>query len=187
MATNAHVSLELTRRRFVSGLATALLGALAGCRSAYRMGAHTLYRCDVHTVHVPIFESTSFRRQLGERLTETVVKEIEQRTPFKVVGPEAAETVLVGKITNDVKRVLTVTPTDEPRDIEVRLRVEATWTDRATNKAYGSTVVPITSSLAVSERADDFLPETGQSFATASQESINRIAQQIVSMMEEPW
>ncbi|HEY1065956.1 MAG TPA: LptE family protein [Pirellulales bacterium] len=175
------------RRRFTAALVTGLLAALGGCRSPYRLGSQTLYRCDIHTVHVPIFESTSFRRQLGERLTEAVVKEIEQRTPFKVVGPQDADTVLVGRITNDVKRVLTVTPTDEPRDLEVRLRVEATWTDRATNKTVGSAVVPISSSLAVSERADDFLPETGQSFATASQETINRIAQQIVSMMEEPW
>jgi len=32
-----------------------------------------------------------------------------------------------------------------------------------------------------------FSPETGQSMATASQEVINRMARQIVDLLEAPW
>ena len=40
--------------------------APAGC-ACYRFGAATLYPPDIHTVYVPVFESDSFRRGLGER------------------------------------------------------------------------------------------------------------------------
>ena len=33
----------------------------------------------------------------------------------------------------------------------------------------------------------DFIPELGQSLTTAQQTNINRLAIQIVSMMEKPW
>ncbi len=71
--------------------------ANAGC-AGYRFGAATLYPPDIHTVYVPVFESDSFRRGLGERLTEAVVKAIEARTPYKVVGSAEADSVLTGKI-----------------------------------------------------------------------------------------
>ena len=41
---------------------------------------------DVSTVYVPMIESGSYRRDLGERLTEAVAKQIELKTPYKVVG-----------------------------------------------------------------------------------------------------
>jgi len=58
------------------------------------MGTRTLYPPDIHTVYVPIIESNSYRRQLGEWLTEAVAKEIENVTPFKVVNTPEADSVL---------------------------------------------------------------------------------------------
>ena len=74
---------------FCSALDFVALGS--GC-AAYRFGNGTLYAPDVPTVYVPMIESDSFRRDLGERLTEAVVKEIELKTPFKVVGTPDAPT-----------------------------------------------------------------------------------------------
>src|SRR6476660_2725748 len=58
---------------------------LTGC-AGYQLGQRSLYRPDICTVHIPVIQSDSFRRYLGERLTEAVVKEVELRTPYKVVG-----------------------------------------------------------------------------------------------------
>ena len=75
------------RFAFVS---TCLLSVLlAGC-TGYQLGNQNLFRPDIRTVHVPIVQSESFRRGLGERLTESMVKEIELRTPYKVVDAIAA-------------------------------------------------------------------------------------------------
>ena len=60
------------------------------------MGAESLYAPDVQTVYVPMIESESFRRDLGERLTEAVVKEIELKSPFKVVGTPDADSIFCG-------------------------------------------------------------------------------------------
>ena len=82
-----------------------LIASFVGC-AGYQVGNQTLFRSDVRTVHVPIFESNSFRRFLGEPLTGAVVKEIEQRTPYKVTNSPTADTILQGRIVYERKRVL---------------------------------------------------------------------------------
>ena len=66
---------------------------LSGC-AGYQIGNRPLYRPDIRTVHVPVVQSESYRRYLGERLTEAIVKEIELRTPYKVVDEASADSVL---------------------------------------------------------------------------------------------
>ena len=67
-------------------LAVAIIG-LGGCR-AYQLGSTGLYRPDIRTVHVDIFTSDSYRKFLGQRLTEAVVKQIEQERHRAVEAPE---------------------------------------------------------------------------------------------------
>ena len=87
-----------------------------------------MYPAHIRTVHVPVFQSDSYRRGLGEWLTEAVVKEIERRTPYKVVGPDGADSVLQGRILADSKRMLAENLYDEPRQLEAALQVEITIT-----------------------------------------------------------
>ena len=70
--------------------------AITGC-AGYQLGSQSLYPPDIHTVYVPIIESDSFRRYLGERLTEAVCKEIDEKTPYKVVGDSSADSVLTAQ------------------------------------------------------------------------------------------
>src|SRR5881397_1775573 len=64
-----------------------------GC-IGYHAGTGSLYAPDVATVYVPMIESDSYRRDLGERLTEAVVKEIELKTPYKAVSTPNADSIL---------------------------------------------------------------------------------------------
>src|SRR6478752_10094504 len=91
--------------------------AVAGC-AGYQIGRGGLYRPDVRTVHVPVAQSDSYRRYLGERLTEAVVKEVELRTPYKVVASDTADSVLSIRLVSDSKRVINNNRFNEPRDIE---------------------------------------------------------------------
>src|SRR4051794_4304229 len=84
---------------FCVAIVMASLG-LAGC-AGYQIGRGGLYRPDVRTVHVPVAQSDSYRRYLGERLTEAVVKEIELRTPYKVVDSASADSVLNIRLMSD--------------------------------------------------------------------------------------
>jgi len=166
----------------------ALLAALpAGGCAAYRIGNESLYPTDVHTVYVPIFECASFRRHLGERITEAVMKEIELKTPYKVTGDSTADSILVGRIVGETKRVVVENKFDEPRELEVGLQVQVSWLDRQRNLIRQCEPIPVPLDLVAVTESSAVVPEVGQSIATAHQKTIQRLAQQIVAMMEAPW
>ena len=166
--------------------ATVLCLGLAGC-ARYHVGADSLYPPDIRTVYVPMFESLSFRRNLGERLTEAVIKQIELKTPYKVVNTPNADSVLSGRLFNDSKRLLVLAPTDDPRALQVSMVVEVSWRDRRSERLLASHQVPIDSGAVVITQPASLVAEVGQSGATAQQQVIDRVAEQIVSLMEIPW
>ncbi len=163
-----------------------LIALMSGC-AGYQIGNESLYRPDVHTVYVPIFESDSFRRNLGERLTEAVVKQIEFNTPYKVVGSSGADSILTGRIVSEGKRTIAENTNDEPRDVEIGLLVQVSWVDRRgdlINQSVGYPVPPVLLNIG---QGVNFAPEAGQSTATAHQEAVQRLARQIVAQMEIAW
>ncbi|MBN2022622.1 MAG: hypothetical protein JW809_07485 [Pirellulales bacterium] len=176
----------------VSAMRTALLLlpsamlALGGC-AGYQLGNEGLYPRHIHTVYVPTFDSTSFRRDLGERLTEAVVKEIELKTPYKVVGTPDADSVLTGVLVDEGKRVVAQNRYGDARQVEARMQVLVNWIDRrgVALREGGAIELP-PPAVAVGATAD-MMPEVGQSVATTQQQAIQSVAEQIVSMMEAPW
>jgi RNase P/RNase MRP subunit p29 len=123
---------------------------------------------------------------IGERLTEAVCKEIEKRTPFKVVDSSGADSILTGRIVADTKRMMVESPTDQSRMVEMNLQVLVTWADRGgTVLASGSIPVPA-ASVDVGQAAA-LVPEYGRSVVSTQQEGIVKMSQQIVGLMEEPW
>jgi hypothetical protein len=158
----------------------------AGC-AAYRIGNGTLYAPDVQTVFVPMIESESFRRDLGERLTEAVVKEIELKTPYKVVGTPDADSVLSARLVSDTKHVTVENKNDDPRAIEFAMFAEVTWFNRRRQPIAPTANIPIPPPLLAIGQTAPMIAEVGQSVATQQQQAIQRMAEQIVSTMEEPW
>ena len=155
--------------------------ALAGCGYSTR----PMYPCSVQTVYVPMFQSKVFRRGMEFQLTEAVIKEIERKTPYKVVRSANAYTTLKGEIKGARKRVLIQTPEDEPRELEMALTVDIEWRDNRSgallchNQSEGTPILV--------RQSDLYAPELGQTTATAVHEAIDKLAVQIVAMMEEPW
>ncbi|MHB8899737.1 MAG: LPS assembly lipoprotein LptE [Thermoguttaceae bacterium] len=175
-------------RRRLAAARWLLLGTaiLTGCATPYQVGNRSLYPQDVRTVYVPIFDSDSFRRNLGERLTEAVMKEIENKTPYKVVGTSNADSILSGRIIGETKRVVAENSYDDPRKLDVSLQIKVSWIDRSGGILHEGCVALPPDLSAVGGTAS-FLPEYGQSVATAHQQAIQRVAEQIVGMMEAPW
>ncbi|MGA0040332.1 MAG: LPS assembly lipoprotein LptE [Pirellulales bacterium] len=173
----------------------ALVSAVLCCISAgcagYRVGNNTLYAANVRTVYVPLFQSDSYRTtpsiDIGERITEAVCKEIERRTPFKVVGTaEDADSVLTGRVVADTKRMVVESPTDQSRMVEVNYQVLVTWADRG-GAVLAKGDVPLPAASVDVGQAAALVPEYGRSVASTQQEAIIKIAQQVVGLMEEPW
>lgn len=173
--------------RMSLALALVALTIAGGC-AGYRVGNATLFRPDIETVYVPVFQSSSLRPGLGERLTEAVIKEIELRTPYKVVGSlERADSILTGRIVSETKRTVVENPYDDPREVATRFQVEVQWIDQRGRTLSAEETIPVPPELSTVVAETTFVPEVGQSLATAQQAAIQRLAAQIVGMMENPW
>jgi hypothetical protein len=157
-----------------------------GC-APYRFGTASLYPPDIRTVFVPMFESDSLRRNLSERLTEAVIKEIQLKTPYTVVSDPNADSVLTGRILNDIKRVTVEDPYDNQRENEITILAEVSWVDRRGDLIGSRGNIPIPESLVQLAGTGIAVPEFGQSIATGQQQAIDRMAEHIVSLMETPW
>jgi len=168
-------------------LCCALLGLLAPGCAAYRIGSETLYAPDVTTVYVPMIESDSFRRDLGERLTEAVIKEIELKTPYKVVGTPEADSILAARLMGERKLLEFENQNDDPRALEYALTAQVTWLNRRRQPLAPMNSIPLPADFIPITQTATMLPEPGQSDASAQQQAIQRLAEQIVATMEEPW
>ena len=165
----------------------AIVLLVAGGCAGYQMGLRSLYPPDITTVYVPMIESDSFRRNLGERLTEAVIKEIEQKTPYKVVGSPDADSVLSARLVRDRKRVLVEDQNDEARKIELDFAVEVSWVNRRGDLIRQQAMLVVPPETVRIGAAASLVPEAGQSIATAQQKAIGSLAEQIVATMELPW
>jgi hypothetical protein len=163
------------------------------------------YDTNIKTVRVPIFQNATFYRGLEFDVTRAVVREIQLKTPYRVVsGNQPADTELTGKIVSFTKGILNRNQLNEVREAETNLGVEVVWKDLRTgeylsNPRRGPAPEPPPPALGLPPppppkpspvmvfSLGHFIPEVGQSMATAQQENVNRLAIQIVSMMEKPW
>ena len=162
----------------ILGLATAVLAP--GCKvTGYSIRAP--YDTKIKTVYVPVFKSTTFRRDINIMLTEMVVKEIERRTPYKVLqdGSEADST-LEGTVNFSDKNVIVENPYNLPRQLTTTMVVVATWTDNKAEKKENPNPAVIAETF-------NFYPEIGESSQAAFYRTCEKLAIQIVNMMEEPW
>src|SRR2546423_11289966 len=100
---------------------------------------------------VEMFGLFCHRRNLGERLTEAVVKEIEHRTPYKVVDADRADMLLTGVIIIDNKDVVIRSHLGDPRVGKITMGVHVTWAGR-------QTTLPMPSAITDVSDAGQFVP-----------------------------
>lgn len=214
-------------RPLLLGLAIVVL-ALPACSgdgqlSVLGYSTKPLHDTQIRTVRVPIFENRTFRQGLEFDLTKEVCRQIEQKTPYKVVPKgQDADTELTGTITFANKFILNRNQLNEVREAETQIVVELVWRDLNTGEILSkprpkdddplrhtpgvqtlqSQGVPGAAGAIVDQpppNIDDnkcvvraqslanFIPELGGSITTGYQRNVQRLATQIVSMMEVPW
>ncbi|MEM8739831.1 MAG: LptE family protein [Planctomycetota bacterium] len=141
-----------------------------------------LYPDQYRTVAVPIFENRTFYRGVEDQLTEAVIKQLEQRTPYKRVAAATADTLLLVTVTNVQQAQLSRTRTGSiPQELEVLVTVDLEWKDLATGETLLSRrgfsgpgrYIP---TAGISDR-----PEYGQWTA------VDQLASRIVSTLRDDW
>lgn len=161
-------------------MAAWLLLGMTGCR----MTGYSIlppYDTNIRTVYVPTFQSVTFRRDINQQLTMLVCQEIERRTPYKVVGkPDGADATLSGTINFAEKNVVVENLNNLPRQLTATLIVAVTLTD---NKVVDKKDV----NPAVVAQTFNFYPEIGESVEAAFYRTSEKMATEIVNMMEKTW
>jgi len=158
------------------------------------------YDCNIRTVHVPIFQNTTFRRQIEFDLTRAVIREIEAKTPYKVVScADNADTELLGRVVTWRRNLVNQNQLGEIREGEAALGVELVWRDLRPGRVgtilslpkqkekeplVPGELVPAQPPPILIQATGNFIPELGGSLTTAEKLIIDRLAVQIVSQME---
>lgn len=149
---------------------------LPGC--GYRTGG--LYRPNVETVHVEIFASKEFRRDLEFKLTEALKKRIGLDTPYRVADKGKADTILSGEVLEE--RQAAFAPDYEsrlPREKQLTLAVRVQWKDLRSGRVILDQPVEL--------QAADYVPPEGETEAWAQERAIDLLARRIVAKMYADW
>ena len=146
-----------------------------------------MFRSDIRTVYVPMARNETFRDDLGVRLTEAVVRLLQERTPYIVTGDPSADSVLTCRFASDTKRVLTETDTDEVRALDLVLAVEASWVSSRGQVLMENRLLPQGNLALFFNQDARVVPEAGQSIESELQDAIEDVAERIVAQMEMRW
>ncbi len=104
---------------------------LGGCGYATK----ELFPEQYQTVASTIFNNRTFYRQVEFGLAEAVKKQIEARTPYKIVNPMHADTIIQGTITDiDQGLISRVNPGAIPEQVEITIKADFEWKDLRTGK-----------------------------------------------------
>jgi hypothetical protein len=167
----------------ILGIALAILAP--GCGKITGYSIRPPYDKNIKTVYVQVFKSVTFKRDVNFMLTDLVIKEIERRTPYKVVqNQEEADSTIEGTVNFTEKNVVVESPFNLPRQLTATMIVYATWTDN--NLPKNDKEHPPSPPAAIMETFN-FYPEIGETSEAAFYRCCEKLATQIVSMMEEPW
>ena len=154
------------------------LTGLAGC-GGYNQG--WLYPENISSVYVEMFDSKSFRRDYEYLLTDSICKQIEVQTPYKIIADSGrADTILYGYISSMDDSVLaTDRESGRPLEQEAVVKVVFSWKDLTTGRMYADSI-----EVAGACSYSDF---EGQGYQYAAEVAVNKAAQKILESMQTKW
>ena len=168
--------MTIHRKPVVLSLLAGVLLAVAGCGYS----TSRPFPDDIQTVHVKMFHSKEFRRDLEFVLTEALVKRINMDTPYKIAPQRTAHTVLSGEVLEVRNRTIGDDfETQLPRETASTFIVAFRWKDLRTGKT-----------LVERERfmyTTNYYPPVGETFTTGTTRGLDGLAEQIVETMESGW
>jgi len=190
MARKLEIFRKAVKRHLSALLALLVCIGLAGC-GYQQQGVtdrnitpgyqwHSLYREDIQTVAVPVFTNISYRRGVEISLSKAIIQDIETHTPYKVVSPDKADTILEGEIASVATNTLTNNlDTALPQEQSITLQVNFTWKNLRT----GQILVERHSF----EQKASFFQTLGEGSFVGTQDAVERLALGIVQELQADW
>jgi len=155
-----------------------LITAATGC--GYSHGQR--FPANIKSVAVPIFDNRTIYRDVEFDLTEALIKEIELRTPYKVIKTGKADTVLQGTITKVRQDLITrdrVGGLAESLDVTVTINFE--WRNQSTGE-----IIRDRRGFQTTRRHIVTRP-VSEPFKVAQHQIVQKTAQDIVGVMQADW
>ena len=135
---------------------------------------------DIQTVHVEMFQSKEFRRELEFRLTESLIKRIEMDTPYRIAPRDRADVLLTGEVLKVENRTFgNDFNTDLPREIGSTVVVRFKLQDLRSGE------ILLDRPRFVYQTS--YIPPVGETFVQGMTRAMDGLAEQIVEAMESPW
>lgn len=125
------------RRALLVLLVAVIAAASSGCSSDPAQGYSTasLFPRDISSVAVPIFVNKTYTRDVEFELTDALVKEIEARTPYKVMSEASADTVFLGTIRSiELDQLSKSRTTGLSEEVVVSVTIDFQWKDLRNGK-----------------------------------------------------
>ncbi len=160
------------------GLSTSLLLVLLGVAGC-GYSSEGLYRENIRTVYVDMFQSKEFRRGIEFQLTEALRKQIDRSTPYRNEAREKADTILTGEVLEWREATLGRNQADLPRETAATLAIRYRWQDMRTGKLLVDQPRFVTTV--------EYVPPVGETVYDAREDAVNRLARRVVESMETPW
>ncbi len=135
---------------------------------------------DIRTVHVEMFQSKEFRRELEFRLTEAVIKRINMDTPYRIAPLRTADVVVSGEILSVRSRTFGSDLDDDlPREIGSTIAVRFQVKDLRDGRILVDRPRYVYQT--------NYIPPVGETFEDGMIRGIDGLAEQIVQTMEAAW
>lgn len=157
---------------------------LSGCASDPSQGYSFASTFDdsIQSVAIPIFKNETTSRGLEVTLTESLIKELQRRTPWHIATTDRADTTLAGVITHTELSVLSDDPqTGLVQEQATRITIRFEWRDNRSGEiivardAYSASAV--------------FSPSrnVGDRLELSQRTAIEELAHDVISQMRSSW
>ncbi len=144
--------------------------------------ASSLYPTNFRSVAVPIFENSTMTRNVEFMLTDAVIKEIQSRTQYRVLGEQYADTLLTGTIKSvDLQMLSQSRNTGLANEMLVKVVIDFEWLNLMQGGRITGRQNFATSAVFIPSRPSSEPFEVGE-FAVVQQ-----LASDIVDQMQASW
>jgi hypothetical protein len=159
-----------------------LLAVLTGCAGAKGWKAGSTLPTKYRSIAVPIFQNSTYDRQIGYQLTEALQKRLQQVSPYAIAGEGAADTMLRGKIVKvDIRQISQSLGTGLSEEMGYTVTVDWEWVDMRTGKPIAAQNGFASSGMVVASRPQ------AEPLDLAKYGAVQRLAEDIVANMQADW
>ena len=156
----------------------AILLTAGGCLKGY--SNESLYRDDVSTVYVEMFDTSSYRRGVEVDFADALCKRIELETPYKIVSDKnRADSIISGNIAITNSTLTLERQTGRALENEMQVTADFSWKNLQTGE-----FIMENESTAAAVAYSNFMNQ-GENYSTV--QAANQLAKKVVELMQNDW